>query len=146
MALTFDFTKDDQAIPYEDNFYHLLDNLKFLYERSERSVEHLRHACQRLEDRNWKDDTLKELAEAVEVACENNRRGFPIDKEEAAAIELWKQQHSHKYHADWHPDINSLFGECWDYCFTPTCIGTIGKVRCRLCAQSEESEYVFRDI
>lgn len=142
MALTFDFNNENQAVAYDDNFYHVLDNLKFLYEKSERRADNLKAACQKLEDENWKDETLQELSKAVEVAREDNRRGFPIDENESSIIETWKREHSHKCHAHLHPDTNAIFGECWDYCFTPTCIGTIGIVRCRLC----QSEFTFRDV
>lgn len=145
MALTFDFNNENQAVAYEDNFYHVLDNLKFLYERSERRANNLKDACQKLEDENWKDETLQELSKAVEVARENNRRGFPISAAEGNDIQDWINRHIKTRHADVGPRAK-IMGEIWEYHFIPTCIGTVGTVQCRWCMRAAMKDAIVNGV
>lgn len=82
MAQTFDYQNENQAVAYDDNIYHVINNVKYLFERQEKQLEFWKSRAQEVEDEKWRDKTLQQLAIERDNAIQDLRRGFGITEEE----------------------------------------------------------------
>ena len=87
---------------------------------------------QKLEDKNWKDDTVKKLNLENNKLKESLEYGFGISFLEDEKIKQWQYEHTSKFHIS-HHNIGMTPLITFSYHFLPTSIGTLGFCRCEIC-------------
>lgn len=103
------------------------EKLEYLF----RKMYHLQTEKDKLESHVWEDEKMRYLKETNEKITQDMLRGFPITEEEEAKIKEWKTNHWKK-HKSHHSFV---------YEFTPTPIGTVGKIICSKCGR----EFTFQE-
>lgn len=162
MAQTFDYQNENQAVAYDDNIYHVMDNVKYLFERQEKQLKFWKSRAQEVEDEKWRDKTLQRLAIERDNAIQDLQRGFGITPDEKAKIKQWQEQHiatKHNNHSG-----RGCSGGDFIYEFIPTSIGVIGSIYCKSCMNKAmkaaytqdttislakalyDAEYFFQDV
>lgn len=159
MAQTFDYQNENQAVAYDDNIYHVINNVKYLFERQEKQLKFWKSRAQEVEDEKWRDKTLQRLAIERDNAIQDLQRGFGITEEEKNDIQTWIDKHiATQHNGKWrHSDL-------FIYEFTPTSIGVIGGIYCQSCMNKAfkaaytqdttislakalyDAEYFFQDV
>lgn len=121
---------------YEFTEIHPLDeSLNSLKERFNDLVESnqsLQEKLQEIKDEKWADKRLQEMNEKLEKMRREYYRGFPICYEEQKKIDEWLVNHRH---------YGGAIGGSHTYEFSPTSIGTIGKIKC-MCGE----EFTFINL
>ena len=121
---------------YEFTEVHPLDeSLNSLKERFNDLVESnqsLQEKLKEIKDEKWADKRLQEMNEELEKMRREYYRGFPIRDEEQKKIDEWLVNHHH---------YGGAIGGTRTYEFSPTSIGTIGKIKC-MCGE----EFTFVDL
>ena len=121
---------------YEFTEVHPLDeSLNSLKERFNDLVESnrsLQEKLKEIKDEKWADKKLQEMNEQLEKMRREYYRGFPIRDEERKKIDEWLVNHRH---------YGGAIGGSHTYEFSPTSIGTIGKIKC-MCGE----EFTFVDL
>lgn len=105
--------------------------------KSER-IDHLLEENIKLKDAAYKDSELARMKEEIEKMRQDYRRGFPIGETEMSSIHTWTNMHNEEAHKN---NATGAIGGRYSYIFTPTGLGTIGRVRC-----SCGAEFTFQDI
>ena len=108
-------------------FESSLDNIKNKYQRLTDRCERLEEENDRLKEEHYKDNELKRLKEDYDNLYKDYIRGFPITDKQKQAIQEWYKSHKCRGYLK--------------YSFTPTCLGTSGKVIC-----SCGKEYEFQPL
>lgn len=92
----------------------------------------LQEKLKEIQDEKWTDDRLQQMREELERMRRDYYRGFPISDDEQKKIDQWMKNHAHPCGA---------IGGAHSYIFTPTSIGTVGKIKC-VCGE----EFTFVDL
>lgn len=96
------------------------------------SNQSLQKRLKEIQDDKWADDRLQQMREELERMRREYYRGFPISDDEQKKIDQWMKNHTHPCGA---------IGGAHSYIFTPTSIGTVGKIKC-ICGE----EFTFVDL
>lgn len=96
------------------------------------SNQSLQERLKEIQDEKWADDRLQQMREELERMRRDYYRGFPISDDEQKKIDQWMKNHTHPCGA---------IGGAHSYIFTPTSIGTVGKIKC-MCGE----EFTFVDL
>ena len=102
-------------------------------------IEVLKSDLAKIKDEKWKDGELVDMKAKLKEAQEMLCLGFGISKEENAKIAEWETAHIKKMHDDNH--YCGAIGGRFDYCFTPTSVGTVGVCECGQCIDKVRKEY-----
>jgi hypothetical protein len=102
-------------------------------------IKSLAEQNDKLKSEHYKDEELQKLQSTIDALKEENKYGFKITKEEREAVNQWIAEHNHKKHQNHH---YGTIGGGFTYCFYPTSIGTIGKVKCEKC----NDEFIFQEL
>lgn len=92
-----------------------------------------------LEDKKFKDKTIKALTEKVERLESKLNSGFYLSNEEIKSINEWKENHIKSKHKG--NTFTGIIGGRYTYEFIPTSIGDIGTIKC-----SCGKEFTFREL
>ena len=118
-----------------DDFF---ENIKYLIKTTKNRNDYLAEENRKLKDEVYKDNEIIKLKEENEKLWKENRRGFSINEEEQNLIDKWQESHNAEKHKS---KSAGAIGGRFSFVFTPTSIGTIGKIKCS-CGE----EYVFKDL
>ena len=136
--------KKGKYFGYLNEKYHQFQGYELCLEELANCIQETLDYAERQEEinaelkaENWKDDRLQEMKEQYDRMKSEYVRGFPITKEQSAAISRWRDQHwTNKHNA---PDLRSrlavqgAIGGAFSYHFVPTSVGTSGVCRCDSC-------------
>ena len=118
------------------DFQECLRGLSFNYDRAIEQQEYFRQELNRIRDEKWRDEELKKLKAENNKLHETLSHGFYLTPEEYEATINWIDTH------DVHSSHGGAIGGTFTYIFTPTSIGTIGKIKCNICGK----EFTFREL
>ena len=118
-----------------DDFF---ENIKYLIKTTKNRNDYLAEENRKLKDEAYKDNEIIKLKEENEKLWKENRRGFSISEEEQNLIDKWRENHNAEKHKS---KGAGAIGGRFSFVFTPTSIGTVGKIKCS-CGE----EYVFKDL
>ena len=121
----YEFTK---VRPLDESFNSIKERFNGLVESNQSLQEKLKE----IQDEKWTDKRLQEMNEELEKMRREYYRGFPIRDEERKKIDEWLVNHRH---------YGGAIGGSHTYEFSPTSIGTIGKIKC-MCGE----EFIFVDL
>lgn len=87
-----------------------------------------------LKNEHYKDAEIQRLQNVIKVQKEEMDRGFPISEEDFSKIQEWIQKHDEEVHGANYAEHKyrhaGAIGGSYTYEFTPTSIGTFGRVKC----------------
>lgn len=106
-----------------------IDILTGLADYLKEADEERKKAINKLAEFN-KDERIKELEKKLENERKrtNEIRSFTIEPEDVKRIDEWKARHEAEKHNG--SDYAGAIGGRYTYEFTPTSIGTFGRIRC----------------
>ena len=118
----------------------LLDEVRDMIIELEEYSESLRKANEELQSDHYKDNALSDMKHKLEENKNDIGRGFPITKNEAEALEKWKDNHIKIKH-------NASSSGKWNfiYEFYPASVGTFGTCRCLSCMNKVKMETGVND-
>lgn len=128
--------KHGEIITAPGNFQECLAGLSFNYDRAIKQQEYFRQELNRIRDEKWRDEELKKLKAENDKLHERLSHGFYLTPEEHEAVMNWIDTH------DVHSSYGGAIGGVFTYTFTPTSIGTVGKIKCGICGK----EFTFREL
>ena len=113
------------------------DQIKEMVESAREARDKAIEKANALSDEKWKDETLREMRDKLQETQADARRGFPISREEQAAIREWQKQHTENKHNAYSLSqklaLEGVSGGRWEYRFVPTSIGISGICLCGSC-------------
>ena len=122
-----------------------LNSIRARNKDNEDRIERLQEENKKLKEEHYKDNELSQLKSELETFKKNYYNGFPITEKERNKIEEWKNKHAEEAHGVVTLDDKlrryGAVGGVYSYHFTPTSIGTVGKIKC-----SCGAEFTFQDL
>lgn len=144
MAIILDYENVNQAVPYDDNIYHVLNNIQYLFKKQEKQLEYWKNRAREVEDEKWSDKEMVKLAIERDNAIQALKRGFGISEEEAEDVRKWQNHHIETQHCNCVG--RGCIGGNFIYEFIPTSIGVIGSIYCKTCMDKIKKEYPDTDL
>ena len=112
----------------------LIKKIKEEVQNLENKVLYLETRNKLLQDSAYKDLELSRMKEERDEARRLLYQGFSISDEEKSRCDKWIDEHRAKH--------DGKYSSCYNYIFTPTGVGTAGKIQCDNCKE----EYEFSDF
>lgn len=102
-----------------------------MYNIQKRNIETLIEENKKLKDENYKDIELAHMKAECDRMKKDYYRGFPISEEEYEKALNWMDDHEATKHARCKGlPRGGAIGGSYQWIFTPTSIGTFGKIKC----------------
>ena len=108
--------------------------LKEKFESQQRVNNALQEENKKLKDGIWEKEEVARLKTEYDRMQEQYRSAFIVTNEQWEAIRNWQELHTQEKHGGNHYRGGAIGGS-YHYVFTPTGIGTFGKVECS-CGES----------
>ena len=122
------------------DFQECLRGLSFNYDRLYEQAQFFNNELLRMRDEKWRDEELQKLNAENEQLHQQLQHGFYVRPEEQELINNWMQNHASDVHHC--TGQGGVCGGMFSYLFTPTSVGTVGRIRCNLCREV----FTFSDI
>ena len=122
------------VLPFEE----CIEILRYRYNHIKDMLQDVLKENGKLKNSIYKDDVIQELQCRIKEMEADYYRGFPINKDQDDAINIWIKKHQAQKHNG--IESNSCIGGQYSYHFYPTAIGTSGTIRCSCGAEFEFME------
>lgn len=116
------------AIFNVETLQRTLDDLRRDVENMHKIIDKYAEENRKLQSEYYKDELVAELRADCLALEKERKRSFTITEAEQKAIDEWRHTHEQYNHGG--SGTDGAIGGRYTYHFTPTSIGTVGKIQC----------------